>query len=362
MTIFEVITKALTSHGYKYEDIIDYEDSEYILTFSPLSVDKNTKSCMIFKDSGILKLLNGSVECDEKTYTTMTLTQWLRAINKMEYWIRYVCFKNEISRRDFMEYSEYLENYMLKIAKYNSKFEKYRKIFYSNYILDIDIFGVSIMSFDIILRQPIEVKKQKTSEMTVRKELSDFENKICNDYILKRKLKLSILENCGVYNVIIERNGYNKPAIAFDYGNGFVKYRFIFATDKKYRFLCKGRMNGLFQVRNNNTDICYLVEGESEGITIAEYIDDDIYCMHNTNSLPNDAFIMESLGKYKQIIVKIDKDRYEENKKAFDRIKKLGYNVIIDFKVQELSEDYNSLHIDGKLTFDMIKSINIEEE
>lgn len=362
MELEDIIIKALMKHNYQPNDIIDYEGCEYIITYSPLSVDKNTKSCMIFKDSGMLKMLNGTYIKNGKAYTTVTLTEWLRAIGKIELYIAYICNKNEITKRNFIEYKEYLENYMLKLARYNKKFEEYRKIFYSNYILDIDILGVSIRTFDTIKEKNIEIEKTKVNDMTIRKTISEIEQKAINKYIFdKRKIPKLSIENIGCYGVVIERNGYNKPAIAFDYENGFVKYRFIFETNKKYRFLCKGKYTNFYKVRKQGSKKCYIVEGELEGITISSYISDDILCLHNTNTLPLEDTIKEELKDYDTIIVKIDKDRYEENKPAFDKIKNLGYNILVDYKVEDETEDYNSLHIKGELNKDIIEIINTKE-
>ena len=360
MTLEDIIIKALVAQGYSENDITDFEDAEYFLTYSPLSLDRNTKSCMIFKETGIMKLLNGTVtrivNGQKVAESTCTLSTWLRAIGKMDMYIAYICFNNNITKMNFISYTEYLENYMVKLARYNSKYEEYRKIFYKNYILDKDIFGVSTTAFEAIKRPRIKIEKTK-SEMIVRRDLNAVESKAIAKYVEARKL--SIKENAGFYGVVVERNGYNKPAIAFDYGTGFVKYRFIFSTDKKYRFLCSGRMSGLYTVRNEGSEKCYLVEGESEGISISDYIADDIYCLHNTNSLPSEVVLKDKLSKYSSIIVKIDKDRYEENKNAFDKIKKLGYNMCIDYKVEDEKEDYNSLHIKNELTKDMIENINM---
>lgn len=362
MELEDVIIKALIKHNYQPNDIIDYEGCEYIITYCPLSVDKNTKSCMIFKDSGMLKMLNGTYVKNGKSYTTVTLTEWLRAICKLDLYIAYICSKNDITKRNFIEYKEYLENYMLKLSKYNKKFEEYRKIFYSNYILDIDILGVSVKTLDTIKEPNVKIEKSKCNDITIRKELSEIERKATDKYLFdKRKIPKLSIENIGCYGVVIERNGYNKPAIAFDYENGFVKYRFIFETNKKYRFLCKGKYSNFYKVRKNNSDTCYIVEGELEGITISSYIEDDILCLHNTNTLPSENTIKEELCGYKTIIVKIDKDRYKENKPAFDKIKNLGYNILVDYKIEDETEDYNSLHIKEELSKDIIKKINYKE-
>ena len=361
MELEDVIIKALIQHNYQSNDIIDYEGCEYIITYSPLSIDKNTKSCMIFKDSGMLKMLNGTYVKNGKTYTTVTLTEWLRAIGKLDLYITFICYKNNITKRSFMDYKEYLEMYMLKLAKYNKKFEEYRKIFYSNYILDIDILGVSIRTFDTIKEPNVTIEKTKCNSMSVRKELTEIEYRATNNYLVKRKIPKLAIEKIGCYPVVIERNNYNKPAIAFDYGNGFVKYRFVFETNKKYRFLCNGKYTNFYHVRKNNTDTCYIIEGEMEGITASLYIEDDILCLHNTNTIPSEEVLIKELSKYKKIVVKIDKDRYEENKPAFDKIKKLGYTIIVDYKMEDENEDYNSIHMKDKLSKEIIEKINNKE-
>ena len=131
MEMEDVIIRALLEHGYTTDDILLYDNTEYISTFNPLTDDKNSKSCIIFKDSGILKMLNGTFERNGKVFTTMTPTQWLRSIQKMKYYIAYICYKNPFSKKDLTEYTEYLEDYMLSLAKKNKRFEEMRKIFYS---------------------------------------------------------------------------------------------------------------------------------------------------------------------------------------------------------------------------------------
>ena len=108
MEMEDVIIRALLDHGYTTDDILLYDNAEYISTFNPLTDDKNSKSCIIFKDSGILKMLNGTFERNGKVFTTMTPTEWLRSIQKMKYYIAYICYKNQFSKKDLTEYYKYL--------------------------------------------------------------------------------------------------------------------------------------------------------------------------------------------------------------------------------------------------------------
>ena len=359
MEMEDVIIRALLDHGYTTDDILLYDNTEYISTFNPLTDDKNSKSCIIFKDSGILKMLNGTFERNGKIFTTMTPTEWLRSIQKMKYYIAYICYKNQFSKKDLTEYTEYLEDYMLSLAKKNKRFEEMRKIFYKNYILDKDIFGNEDSIFTIIKEKtPIIEKKQL--ETVIRNELTPFEKNAIMKYCFTRKVE-KLYDSENFYGVVLEYGNYKKPAIAFDYKNGFIKYRLIFEVDKKYRFRAYGKYKDFYKVRQNFSDTCILVEGELEGLTISKYIDCDILCMHNTNTLPSEDSI-NNLSKYKNIIVKIDKDYYDQNKKVFDKIKNVCLNVIVDYKTEDIAEDYNSLDQKDMLTKELILNINNKEE
>ena len=83
--------------------------------------------------------------------------------------------------------------------------------------------------------------------------------------------------------------------------------------------------------------------------------------MHNINTLPSEDSI-NNLSKYKNIIVKIDKDYYDQNKKVFDKIKNVCLNVIVDYKTEDIAEDYNSLDQKDMLTKELILNINNKEE
>lgn len=346
----EIILNTLYDCGYELEDIKDI-GKDYYITYSPISEDKNTMSCIIFKETGNLKLFNGTISLDNKTYTTLTLTTWLRGTKVgLKYYIDKVIFDNYINRKTFIDYIEYCKNRVMSLCSPNNRFEKIRKILYKNYILDIDIIGLNVSKTNI----KKEIKKPKQVKIdTEIVEPNEIEKKYLDKYILQRGLpKLSIKYKVIVYNGI-----YRKPSLYFKYPCGFEKYRIAFEKEKTNRFRSSGRYNSLYEVRRNNSKTVYLVEGEIEGITISQYIQDDILCLHNTNSLPNN---LEQLKNYNRIIVKIDKDKFLENKKAFVKLSDIC-ETIIDYKIDSF-KDYNDLHKEKKLTKEIIETINTKED
>lgn len=357
MTVYDVVLCSLYEQGYTKDDIMDF-DEDYIQTFSPVGDDLNTKSSIIFKENGNLKVFNSTIEVDEKHYTTLTLTSWLRQIKpKLKYWIQYIIFSKNIDKNIIPHYQQYVANKLLKLPqKYNRKFEELRKIFYKNYILDIDI--ININTIDELSYEKIQAKnkpKIHTAKMSIE-EADEYETELIEKYVESRGLKLPIMKNAEA-KVVVYNGIYRKPAICFNYMCDFRKFRVVFEGEKKNRFRALGKYTNFFEVRlSNNSDTLYVVEGEIEGITISKYIDDDIVSIHNTNSLP--AEYEKLFSKYKKIVVKIDKDRFEDNYKAF-----LGKhnNIIIDYKVDDPTKDYNDLHKNGTLTLDIIKKYNREE-
>jgi hypothetical protein len=356
MTVYDVVLCSLYEQGYTKDDIMDFDDN-YIQTFSPVGDDLNTKSSVIFKESGNLKIFNSTIEIDGSHYTTLTLTSWLRQIKpKLKYWIQYIIFSKNIDKNIIPYYQQYVANKLLKLPqKYNRKFEELRKIFYKNYILDIDI--ININTIDELTYEKIQAKnkpKKNISKMTIE-EADEYEVRLVEEYIESRGLKLSIIKNVEA-KVVVYNGIYRKPAVCFNYMCDFRKFRIIFESEKKNRFRALGKYSDFFEVRlSNNSDTLYVVEGEIEGITISKYINDDIVAIHNTNSLPIEY--EKLFSKYKKVIVKIDKDRFKDNYKAF-----LGKhsNIIVDYKINDSTKDYNDLHREQTLTSDMIKKYNRE--
>jgi hypothetical protein len=353
----EVILPSLYDQGYLPQDILDYTDSEYITTYNPLTADINTKSAMIFKETGILKLLNGTIK-NEKTQredTTATLTTWLRGLRcGLYYYIKYNMSDMDMDKTLIYDIKDYVKNKMLNIPqRYNKNFENIRKEMYRRYILDIDLMALKTNLINEVSRVSSEKKPKIMESKTEYVECTKFENEAICKYLQKRGLKLSIKENNRnvLFKTIVQNDTYRKPALCFSYEDGFFKYRLIHETDKKYRFRSNGKYQNFFIARKNNTKKLYIVEGEIEALSILDFVTDDVFAIHNTNSLPNNLSL---LSEYEEIVVKIDADRYEENKNAFSKIR-----CVTDFKTFEENKDYNDLLIERKLSKEIIENINI---
>jgi len=358
-----VILPSLYNQGYSSDDIKDY-GGEYIVTFSPITEDEKTKSALIFKETGILKLLNGSVENKEgEEFTTVTLTTWLRQLNcKLSFYIKYVIFKEDIDKNLMIEYQKYSFDKLMKLrTKYNYLFEKIRKKLYENYILDVDILNLDVSKpLNIKEIESINKPKEIKSKMEILQPTEE-ELYSINSYIKQRGLNINLKNSVNILpRIILQNSIYRKPALCFAYEKGFFKYRIVFETDKRYRFRSQGRYRDFFIVNiKEGNKILYIVEGEIEALTIKQYLteDIDIVAIHNTNSFPTDPSV--DISKYEKVIVKIDKDRYEENKGVFYKIHK---NVIVDYKTEQDNYDYNDLHIKGILTKEKVLNILYNKE
>lgn len=357
----KVILPSLYEAGYNVCDILDYEDTDYIVTYSPLSDDCITKSAMIFKTNGNLKLLNGTVKISDKDLTSLTLTQWLRALNiGLKYYIIYIMDELEVDYIEIYSLYVYAQNRMLNIPqKYSAKCERILKKFYEHYIMDIDVLMITSLDYETTLTNRKLAKKPQIKESSTEIEHSNPNEIIsANEYLKKRGFDFGLLEYYQNLDIItiVQNELYRKPCIAFHYGGDFTKCRMIFETEKQYRFRSFGKYEDFFYVRQNNSDTLYVIEGEIEALSVAEILEEgDIVAIHNTNSLPTNLSLFE---KYNKIIIKIDKDRYEENKNAFNC--KYSNKIIVDYKIDDDSGiDYNDLFAEKLLTQDIIKTINI---
>lgn len=366
MTIEDVILQSLYEFEYDENDIDSYSDTDYFLTFNPLNEDLNTKSCMIFKENGNMKLLNGffTDPVSKKETTSITLSSWLRCIGIMKFYIKYIFFHNNISMKLLDGYVDYLVELLTKTNSPNRKFEEIRRILYKNYILDIDVLGIDLSRPIINNTKKKEKLVAKSSTMNIV-ECTPYEELAIYNYLNKRgfsKLSISKMKE-KIYPVTILVNDlYRNPSVCLDYGDGYKKYRMIFALEKKFRFKTQGTYRSFYPTRISYSDTVYLVEGEIESLSIMDFTEFDILALHNTNSLPPE---MGWLKRYKNIIVKIDHDSYELNRDGL--YKKLREtlpmcNIIVDFKTTIVGEDYNTLLVKSLLTKEMIKKINYKED
>lgn len=369
MKIQDVILQSLLSVGFKQSDILEYP--KYYKTYSPITPDKNTMSAAIFKDDGTLKIYNGALEIDlnerfnkkqKITVTTLTLTQWLRQIDCMKYYIQHIIFKHQIDKNIIPYYQQYINNKLLKIPIMNNYiYENLRKKLYSNYILDIDMLNIN--TYDELVYTPLpktstsQIQKINTSAV-VAVDATEYEKSLVQQYIDSRGLKLSINENNCLSNVkattLVTNDIYRKPTLEFVYDCGYRKFRVIFESNKRQRFRSMGKYQDFFTVRRNNTRTLYVVEGEIEALSIAPFIEDDIVAIHNTNSLP--ALYKQTFINYDKVVVKIDKDRYLDNKKVFlDK----HHNISVEYKVDHPTHDYNDLLKLNQLSKEVIQQVNI---
>lgn len=357
----KVILPSLYEEGYSVLDICDY-DKEYIVTYNPLTTDENTRSCMIFKQNGNLKLFNGTYSTKEgEEFTTTTLTTWLRKLKcGLKYYISYKMYALDIDKTILYDLIEYVKNKLLNIPqKYNKKFEDIRKTLYKHYILDIDLLSIG-KDFELNIKRLESSEKPKQLESkTEIVESSQHEKNAIQEYLKSRGINIPLNGSGNILcRTIIQNEIYRKPAVCFAYEDGFYKYRLIYETQKQYRFRSSGRYSNFFNVRKNGSDILYVVEGDIEGLSIKQFIEDDIVVMHNTNSLPSKCD--EVFAKYKKIIIKIDKDRFEENKGIFLK-SKFKDKIIVDYKLEEENIDYNDLLVKNLLTKEIIEKINRKE-
>jgi hypothetical protein len=174
-----------------------------------------------------------------------------------------------------------------------------------------------------------------------------------NEYRKNRKIN----EHKNVKNEIILINDiYRKSGICFNYNNGFKKIRVI--HENKFRYFCSGKYEEFFEVRKNNSDECFIVEGEINSLSIQDFVSCDIFALHNINSIPEN---LSQIKNYKKIYIKIDKDRYEETKSLF--IEKISNvlkttEVVVDYVSENNDLDYNELYSKNLLTKEMIYKIN----
>lgn len=336
-------------------DINDVEEyKEYYKLYNPLSPDSETKSAMIFKEDGALRMFNSSIEILGKQKTTLMLTEWLRLTNTLKYYIEYIRIKFNISFEELSLYKEDLLSFLFfsttyKLKKY--RFDWIRKTLYKSFILDKDIFEI---------QGKVEFKKI-SKEKTVNKidskidiiSPNSYEEEAINKYRITRKIN----SHKNVKNVIVLINElYRKCGISFYYGNGFTKIRII--NENKFRYFCQGKYEELFEVRVNNTKTCFIIEGEINALSIQDYIKDDIYSLHNVNSIPTNLY---QLKNYEKIIIKIDKDKFTETKKLFIekiRNKLQDKEVTIDYATDNEGDDFNSLHQNNLLSTEVIYKIN----
>lgn len=375
------------------EDIfgkLDYEigmqfksyDNRYVC-YSILTEDENSMSCIIFKSNGNMKVWNGDVKVIRKemevSTSSITVSEWTRMAGYMDDYIEFVLHMNEIDSDIFNVYKRHLKTF-LNTGTWGTSFENCialgnfrKKILKYYYIKDDDVVGSDVIKSSEEMRTRFSSNRlaPKTADkISILEKIPtpDFYNVIKNKM---EKRKIPIIENVCFPIMVSMGSTALRPAICFRYPNGFTKYRFIFPTDSgdRYRtndFEGKAKYESFYEPKVSKTDLdtCFVVEGEIEGLAISKYTEHDVYCLHNTNSLPNVE--LSQLQQYTNIYVKLDYDSFECSMESIKlRIEKdcpLS-NVVVLPKIicENKSIDYNRLDVLGALSTDIIDKFSIDK-
>ena len=240
-----------------------------------------------------------------------------------------------------------------------------------------EILNKDIEDINILYRRTNTIKKvDKAKNPPKEVDLTEDELEKCNKYLSDRGVS-SILGLCEP--VGLEFDGkygkFKALYIAFRYPNGFSKYRSIYNSNKKTRFLSFGGdgYKELYCVRNNGSVKAWIGEGETEMLSISQYIDEDVYAMHNLDSIPERC----DLSQYDEVTVMIDNDKYDKVAwKLYKEIVKcchIGAKITIrpklniwysgkwdyqhvDCNGKKQDRDFNDLHKEGRLTKDIIET------
>ena len=99
--------------------------------------------------------------------------------------------------------------------------------------------------------------------------------------------------------------------------------------------------------------------------------DDFLHKKLDISNMPVDLISMLKNNKsinfegQKKTIIFLRSNRIDQEirvPKEIDLCKKLGYNIYVDYKIEDVLEDFNSLHIKDKLSKEDIETINNKEE
>ena len=372
------IETLLEDIGYEYiKDYIGY--NSYYLAFNPLIKDTKSKSCKIHRKDGIMLMYNGNVEVKRKGVTTtsnsITPSEYARILNRFNLYIDFVIKYYGVDLSTLREYKSKLIDSQLNtnpIVNWREKqgMENFRRFLFDQFITDEDIINYNAnKTIKKILEQFNKEEKELFKEQSITlKEPLKFNSLLIKKYMNERLIPY---QN-NVKEVVVDFNGdYMLPAICFEYPNGFKKLRFIKKNSKK-RYLAydnDGKYECLFEARVNGTKNCIIVEGEIEALSLLGIVEDDVYAMHNVNSIPKN---LNQLVNYSKVFVRVDFDKFKEVKDGIENsvnkfIKNNKLSIELDVKPKIICEDkevdYNYLLKKNMLTKNMIYDIiNYKEQ
>ena len=249
----------------------------------------------------------------------------------IELYIEFMMYKNNIPSYKLNAYRELIIQ--------DKKHKEYGKIFYDLGISKSDILGMSYMkpiNPNKFIHNKPKVKKTPPKEVEQTKEEYDK----CIKYMEGRKLPL--LDICKPSTLLMNET-FRCPCIKFTYPNGYAKFRLL---EGKLRYLTStesGEYEELFETQIIGSNKALIQEGEANSVSlIGCNLDYDIYAMNNLNSLPKTNQLM----KYDEVIVIIDKDKYDNVKEGlFNNMKKLtkeGCKIRVIYAFEDEEEDFNS--------------------
>lgn len=364
------IETLLENIGYEY--VRDYRKyNDYYLAYNPLIEDRNSMSAQFHISDGILLMYNGAVDVVRKntiiSSSSITPSEYAQMLNQYDLYIDFVLSYNNIDIAFMKEYKKLLTDYVLgdnTFSKWQTiGMEKFRKFLFYNFITDKDVlqYNTSKTNVEMVTTFKKEKKEEFEKNSIIIRDPMSFTRRMIEKYCMERGVTFSE----KVHPVVVDfGNSNTQSGVCFEYPGGFKKIRFI-SPDNKFRYMAlsqDGEYDYFFEVRNNGSKKCYLVEGEIEAITISKYIDDDVYAMHNVNSLPK---YLTQLNKYDKIYIKVDYDKFNEVKKSFWRIvDEFKTKVIISPKIicENKKIDYNYLYQKNKLTKELIINTTIYKE
>lgn len=367
LLIEKILENIQYEHNYDYKSCSD-SGKKYYLLRNPFG-DGEVMSCMLHAESGNMRIFNTCLPLvkrkDKMVHeSSITISETCRLLNQlptnkgncMNDYIDFILQENEISVSVFNEYKRRLTEEVTQVSQTfsnNDKFNKvlqpkgfyeFRRFMFVNYIADSDILSVKRKMKNVVeqkFKRELKPVEEKTKPQIV--EASTFSKLIIDKYLSKRGIKQN--DKIQPVEILWKGGAYRSNGIKIMYPNGFEKIRVL--DNKTMRYFSSGSYDSFFEFRKNNTKTLYLVEGEFEAMTISYYITDDIFAMHNVNSLPSN---IDVLKQYENIEIRIDYDdgeTFEENASNIRRkLEEQGLlvNILPKLIYRDKKIDYNYLH------------------
>ena len=370
-----LIEKMLENIGFEHNSDYRYcveNKKKYFLSKNPFG-DGNVMSCMIHCSSGNMRIYNSSLPTIIRSGKpvkdcSLTITECARLFTEIENsvdsfddYIDFILDTYSISSNVFNQYKKALleaklnEINAFKRVIQSKGFYEFRKLLFSHYITDNDIMKVKERKYSRTI-----IKKEKTkhdADEIVKPDIC--ESSVFGKLVVERYLRKRDLLDCDLIRPVEVRwkaGSYINYGVAIKYGNGFQKIRLL--ENKKMRYFADGKYEEFLYVKDSeDAKELLLIEGEFEAVTISKYLsnNEDVYAMHNINSLPSDLI---KLKKYDKISIRIDYD----NKQKFEEVSQMLYGKLSEYNVEIKPKfylengkiDYNYIHCNYGLSKEII--------